>query len=571
MTQSIARTMAHVSIDSSGSSSSSTGTGTGKFGGGAMKGVGHMHMRANIMTTFTLLLCLPALTASFMLSTTSPISTTLQPQSLSRHCPQHYCRQHQEQALDYAFHLGRSSPNTNTNNGYKRKKGIRSGRQQCSALFSTTSRSQNNDTETETSDASTALTITMEDDSDSMSTTAMPELIPIVAEDMDDEEAEEYTYQRGLKTIALITLLFSSNSPVLHGAFSAVAADAAPPVLLMNAAVSTIALTGLLFSGPLLDSSIPLPCTLEEDDSALSCNVDDTDDNNNIFGFNVDALSLRAGFELGLVKMLGTTANLWGLSLTSAGHGAFLIQLTTLIVPLIQFLGGVPIPKQIWTAIGLALGGVFLFTHDPTTAVAAAAATGGATTNSITVLEGLPAIDIDTTLLGDGLCVVAAIFYATYDLRLFKWGKKVAPLKLIVNKVSTQAALSVLLLLACGFTESRDYLVHMMTSTTTSGGLFNMNNDALLVTAAALWSGLAINAVCPFLQVGAQQAVGATRAQVVYASQPLWAAILSYLFLNEVVGPEGLVGGALFLGAMFLAATAEAPDPNCEQEDNCEV
>jgi len=334
-------------------------------------------------------------------------------------------------------------------------------------------------------------------------------------------------YERGLKTIAFITLLFSSNSPVLHAAFSSV--QDAPPVLLLNAAVSTIALSGLFLSGPLLDSSIPLPCTLEEDPAA-SCL------------YTPDEVCLRAGMELGLVKMLGTTANLYGLSLTTAGHGAFLIQLTTLIVPVFQFVTGIPIPKRIWAAIAMALTGVFLFTSDP---AGASSIDGGA-----------------NTLLGDSLCVVAAIFYATYDLRLFEWGKKVPPLKLIVNKVSTQAALSVLLLLACGFNETKDYITRVLAS--------GWNDDILFVGSAAIWSGLAINAVAPFLQVGAQQAVGATRAQVVYASQPLWAGIMSYFLLNELVGPEGLSGGMLFLAAMFLAATAEAPNPNCEN-DICEV
>jgi len=62
----------------------------------------------------------------------------------------------------------------------------------------------------------------------------------------------------------------------------------------------------------------------------------------------------------------------YGLSLTSAAHGAFLIQLTTLIVPLAQGLQGVPIPRRVWTAIGLAVAGVALFTQDPGAAPTAA-------------------------------------------------------------------------------------------------------------------------------------------------------------------------------------------------------
>jgi hypothetical protein len=46
--------------------------------------------------------------------------------------------------------------------------------------------------------------------------------------------------------------------------------------------------------------------------------------------------SAIAGAELGLWKTLRTTANIWGLSQTSLDHGAFLIQLTTLIVPVLS-------------------------------------------------------------------------------------------------------------------------------------------------------------------------------------------------------------------------------------------
>ena len=333
---------------------------------------------------------------------------------------------------------------------------------------------------------------------------------------LDVEQSFDDEYQRGLLTVGAITLLFASNSPAIHAAFTSAPASA-PPVLLLNAAVSCMALTGLLFGGNLLSSSTPLPSTLEEFAST-----------------EFDATSLRAGCELGAYKMLGTTANLYGLALTSASHGAFLIQLTTLIVPLVQGLRGVPIPRAIWAAIGLATGGVFLFTQDPDSAGA--------------------------SLQGDGLCALAACFYATYDLRLFHWGRLVTPLPLITTKIFVQAALSVLLLLLLGATEATAYLSDALAS---PGGL-------RLVVLLTLWCGVAVNAVAPFLQVGGQQAIGPARAQVLYASQPLWASMLSLVLLHETVGPEGVAGGALFLVAAFLAATAPAPDPDCEKEI-CEI
>lgn len=321
--------------------------------------------------------------------------------------------------------------------------------------------------------------------------------------------SKDNEYRRGLIVIGFITLLFSSNSPALHAAFS----ETSPPVLLLNAAVSCVALVGLVLGGPILEATTPLPSSLVE--------KEDTSQD-----------ELKAGLELGLWKFLGTTANLYGLSLTTASHGAFLIQLTTLIVPVVQGLMGVPIPRRIQFSIILALAGVFMFTQQ--------------------VAEG----GCDSMALGDFLCVVAAGFYSTYDLRLFQWGKLVKPRNLITNKIAIQAVLSILLLLAVGWEETRQFLL----SADISG----------LLVVVVLWSGVAVNAIAPFLQVGGQQAIGPTRAQTLYASQPLWASILSYMFLGETVGFQGLIGGIAFLVALFLAATAEAPDPNCGKE-NCEV
>ena len=337
------------------------------------------------------------------------------------------------------------------------------------------------------------------------------------------DEAEQ-SYRTGLITIGFITLLFASNSPALHSAFSITANT--PPVLLINAAVTTIGLLGVILLSPVLGNIVPDPSKKLDDDADLLSEPSNLI--TRIFG-----PSAIAGAELGLWKTLGTTANIYGLSETSSDHGAFLIQLTTLIVPAAQGFMGVPIPTRIWTAIGLALGGVFMFTQDPNQSDCA-------------------------SLLGDLMCALAAIFYATYDLRLFKWGKLVPTDALITTKMVTQSLLSFGLLATLGQEETIDFVSHAS------------HRDLEIVGVVAIWSGLAVNCLAPYLQVSGQQTVGPARAQILYASQPLWAAIMSFFLLNEQFGTEGAIGGSAFLAAMFLAATAETPDPNCGVKD-CEV
>lgn len=327
-------------------------------------------------------------------------------------------------------------------------------------------------------------------------------------------------YTRGLLTIGFITFLFATNSPVLHWAFTS--GDNPPPVLLVNAAVSVVALVGLLLGGD----------TLEDTGATLPAG----DDSNN--GKENNNTGWLGGLELGIWKFLGTTSNLYGLALTTAGHGALLIQLTTLIVPTTRALVyKESISTKLKLSIVLALSGVVCFANDPT---------------------GTP------SLLGDALCVVAAICYSAYDLRLYEYGKVVDAVKpLITTKIATQALFSIGLLLLAPSTllsgetssmesssswqESFDYLQSLVAS-----------SEWLPVVAAVVWSGVAVNAVAPFLQVGGQQIVGPTKCQTIYASQPLWAAALSFVFLGERLGLSGAIGGSAFLVALALAATAES-------------
>lgn len=91
--------------------------------------------------------------------------------------------------------------------------------------------------------------------------------------------------------------------------------------------------------------------------------------------------------------------------------------------------------------------------------------------------------------------------------------------------------------------------------------------DLNVMIPVVLWSGLIVNALATFLQVGGMQSVGPTRAQTIFASQPLWASILNFVFIGEVMGLQGFVGGGAFLGALFLAATAEAPRPKLKSAE----
>jgi drug/metabolite transporter (DMT)-like permease len=331
--------------------------------------------------------------------------------------------------------------------------------------------------------------------------------------DDDDFDAE---YKKGIKIIAIITLLNASLAPIWHTVF---ASGNGPPPLFLNAIVSIVALLGLLAGGSLLDSSVESSAALADSSDREKWSMQ----------------SFRGGMELGLWKGLGTTCHIYGMSLTTANHGAFLLQLTTLIVPVIQGLQGEKIPNQIKLAVGLALAGIIAFTQDPT----------GVSSDV--------ALDAAQIHLGDSLVLGAAFFYSLYDIQTFYWGREVPRTELVTIKIGFQALLSVIL---CTIVAREDVMQYI-----------NSEMDLNILIPVVLWSGLIVNALATFLQVGGMQSVGPTRAQTIFASQPLWASILNYVFIGEIMGLQGFVGGGAFLGALVLAATAEAPRPKLKSAE----
>ena len=225
------------------------------------------------------------------------------------------------------------------------------------------------------------------------------------------------------------------------------------------------------------------------------------------------------------------------MALTTANHGAFLLQLTTLIVPVIQGIQGKKIPRQIQLAVALALAGIVAFTQDP-------AGVAGASE---------VALDPAQVQLGDALVLGAALFYSFYDIQTFYWGREVPRTELVTIKIGFQAVLSVVLCAVAAGPEVVEYV--------------QSGPDLPVLIPVVLWSGLIVNALATFLQVGGMQSVGPTRAQTIFASQPLWASILNFVFIGEIMGTQGFVGGGAFLGALFLAATAEAPLPKVKESN----
>jgi len=73
-----------------------------------------------------------------------------------------------------------------------------------------------------------------------------------------------------------------------------------------------------------------------------------------------------------------------------------------------------------------------------------------------------------------------------------------------------------------------------------------------LVIAAGLLVGVFAYGVSTALYISAAQALGATRAQTVFASAPFFGAVLSMLLLGETLGPVHLGSALLFIAGVGL-------------------
>jgi drug/metabolite transporter (DMT)-like permease len=69
---------------------------------------------------------------------------------------------------------------------------------------------------------------------------------------------------------------------------------------------------------------------------------------------------------------------------------------------------------------------------------------------------------------------------------------------------------------------------------------------------ALLWTGIMTTAVTLFLETIAMLSVGASETTLLISTEPLWAALFSWMILNESLGVLGIVGGLIIVGSCVL-------------------
>lgn len=237
---------------------------------------------------------------------------------------------------------------------------------------------------------------------------------------------------------------------------------------------------------------------------------------------------LRAGTELGLYTFFVNILQAYGLRFTAASRGAFLGQLSTIIVPLAAFATRVE-PNLGWNVCAaslLALCGVGLLTFD--------------------------SVANPFSWRGDGVLLLTAFFNAAFVLRSKIHSPKAKQGPLVALKVSSQT------FFAMGFLVATSGVLR--SGVPNVGDAFVGATPLLLAInlAIVLWAGLFISVASTTLQLAGQELVPASQAVIIFSSMPLWASFFA-IPLGERFGLKGIMGAGLILLSTLLSSWKAAP------------
>lgn len=218
-----------------------------------------------------------------------------------------------------------------------------------------------------------------------------------------------------------------------------------------------------------------------------------------------DAVTIKAGVVLGILLGTGFGAQTYGLVFTTASRSAFITGLFVILVPIFSMIFEKIIPRKLlWLGVMFSLTGLYFLTSPE-----------GTSFN-----------------VGDGFTLIAAVAFGAHT-------------------VATQI-----------YTKRYDFiqLTFLQILITGIGGLlstliietpkFEANPQLILIILGTAIFPTVLNF---YILNKYQRHTSSTRAAIIYSFEPVTAAVIAYLFLNEVLGVRGAIGGTLIIVGMLVA------------------
>jgi drug/metabolite transporter (DMT)-like permease len=229
----------------------------------------------------------------------------------------------------------------------------------------------------------------------------------------------------------------------------------------------------------------------------------------------VDRATILPGSVLGLFLFAGYLFQTWGLIYTTPSKSAFLTGFSVILVPVIMMLSGFRMGSATLVGGVLGLFGIYL----------------------LVAPSGMAAVN-----RGDILTLAGALSFAVHIILVGHYTKKFSFLHLVPVQVLVVGLLS---LVALPFVP--DQTLHL------TGRLVG----AILVT-AVLATGVAFS-----VQNWAQQYTPAAHTALIFALEPVFAALSSWLVIGEHFGGRVLLGSGLILAGMVISEVwgASLPSP----------
>lgn len=222
------------------------------------------------------------------------------------------------------------------------------------------------------------------------------------------------------------------------------------------------------------------------------------------------------GAVLGALVLFSYVAQAYGLQFISSNRSAFLTSLNVLMVPLLGLLFGNHLSARIGLAALLACGGMALMSWD-----------GGA------------------HFLADSATVASAAAYALYVIVLSARAARHDARSLAATQIVWMAVLGGLWMLADAQGTNR---------LQTLGERLNLE-----ILWGLAYLGVVATAGMLFLQARAQRHVSADKAALIYAMEPVFAALFAWVGLSEGLTPRAALGGAIVVFAVVFSEWKPAP------------
>lgn len=235
--------------------------------------------------------------------------------------------------------------------------------------------------------------------------------------------------------------------------------------------------------------------------------------------FEIKKDQYYAGLFLGFLLFLGFALQTIGLNITSATKSGFITGSLVVFTPIVQAIILRKIPSiGVFISVVLVFIGLFLMSSPADDWRALFYEFGGGFN------------------FGDFLTLLCAIAWAFYIVYLNIYGSKYHYLSLSFIQIFVTAILSLLTALAFDF-----YKIENIK--------FNLSNSLI---GGLLYTSLLATVATTILHTRFQKEVMPVKAGIIFSLEPIFAAIISFIFLGEMIGALGYIGGFfIFIGLLL--------------------